>query len=1210
MQHQEGWPVIGAHIKRGTALGALLLLAVILSLVAAPSPQATAADKKKKAAPGGNPAPPADKDALSLPLPPGGVMVVTKKGLDELSEVPWGVLLRRKDYEELIRELDRLRALLKKRKAVLPSKCLLKGKVEGNLVVLQAQFDFVTAKPQALVSLACGLAHATGVTLDGRTPQLLGGGRLPGGDPEGFSVSVEKAGAHQLTLELVLPLTARDGGRTALTLDLPRTPSTRLTLELPGGVKDVRTANRPASVEPLLEHKGNTLSATLGAIDKLELTWKSARGAAGTALSAEGVVDVRLDGRWLTSEARLTLKPLGEPVKEWRLLVPRGAQVKAAPGEDRVREIKFPDIKASTPYVVTVHLKEPSAEPLTVHVRHKVASPRPRMRTAVGPFNVLGAARQSGSLLVSNSTADLHLEFHPHSDLARRDLTEAEQGRLANLVAAFRYGRVAAPGDKPRAPADEGAPWLELEAEKVRGQITTRVAHTLALIAPGVGEGGRSLRWQVTTVVTATPRWADVDRLRVQMPAGCTYTAAEDGGPTLPDRVREVTYNKATGVVEFRLGRGGSAPLKAFTLTVEGVYQPPDGKAPGPEGTPPGLRRVPGGPSTIGPSGRVALSLPHPLGTIEQGGEVTVRAARKELSAPNLESAGLELVRQSTHELAWRSSRRAPQRVVFSWRPWRPEVRAVAKVDLTLTGKTAHVTRHVLNYTFPQPPPPTVTLRVPASVARSLRVLEGGQLAGAGAGEDPRVVNLTKPSKREPKRAHRLVLAYAAPPVRIGKSGAVRIPLVRPEGITQGETKVRVWSEPDALPTPAGKVWTELNIEEVKERNRLPVLVLGSDRADLPLVLRLGSSGRESSVLAERVLVRAEVLTGGAQKYRVSYLLVRLAGHHLDVELPAPVANVQLEVRLNDKQVVPQTVDENGAPSLYGRVARLRVSPQLLRRPQRRGLRRYSGASPERNEGAVLEVRYELSPGRTGGGLLRTVLHPPVLRGLSGQEILRWQVTLPPGWVPLSPEGGPGGERTWARRGWLLAPRLVMTSADLERWFRGEHSPASGSQEEEEPSVPSLVCWRSGPDTLTVLHVAQQGWLLLCSLGLLALGLGLAWLTWGTPGHPGGGSWVWPVVALVALALVVAALLWPTALGQVAYGCEPGAAVLVVVAAVQWFLHERYRRRVIFLPSFSRTRAGSSLLHSEAARPPGEPSTVDAVPRTGSSVERETNPKG
>ena len=34
---------------------------------------------------------------------------------------------------------------------------------------------------------------------------------------------------------------------------------------------------------------------------------------------------------------------------------------------------------------------------------------------------------------------------------------------------------------------------------------------------------------------------------------------------------------------------------------------------------------------------------------------------------------------------------------------------------------------------------------------------------------------------------------------------------------------------------------------------------------------------------------------------------------------------------------------------------------------------------------------------------------------------------------------------------------------------------------------------------------------------------------------------------------------------------------------MQWFLQERNRRRIVFLPSFSRTRPGSSLMRQEAA---------------------------
>ena len=76
-----------------------------------------------------------------------------------------------------------------------------------------------------------------------------------------------------------------------------------------------------------------------------------------------------------------------------------------------------------------------------------------------------------------------------------------------------------------------------------------------------------------------------------------------------------------------------------------------------------------------------------------------------------------------------------------------------------------------------------------------------------------------------------------------------------------------------------------------------------------------------------------------------------------------------------------------------------------------------------------------------------------------------------------------------------------------------------------------------------------------------------------------------------------AALLWPGVLAAVAYGCEPGVLVLLLVLGIPWMLHQRYRRQVVFMPGFTRARAGSSLIRNggtgSAPRPRGEPSTVD-----------------
>jgi hypothetical protein len=1162
--------------RRALACAVLLTSTALLLPIRLPAREG--ADKK------GEPAP-ADKKSAPLFPPAGDILGVYDKLSDALRRAPDAVVLTFKKYEEMRAELARLRALLERPETIPPSKCLLKGKVEGNLVQIQAQFEFVTDRPRVVVSLACGQAHALGVALDGRTPQLLGGGRLPGGEPEGFSVQVEKPGEHQLTLDLALPLEARPGGP-GLTLDLPRAASTRLEIDLPGGTRDVRLGGKGLA-ETLVSLRGTRLAGSLGAADRLELSWKGAHpGSGAPVLLADGLVSVRFDSRGLSSEARLVLRALGGPVGQWRLLVPSRADVKpVAADEARVSRIDTLDQKGAS--VRTIRLKEASTDPLTLTVRLTTPVPRPGTRAGVGPFTVLGASRQSGSVLVSNAAPELHLEFHPAAGLSQRAASDEEQRRDPALVAAFHYGPPAgsSASDRPAPGAPGSLPWLDLEAQTVRGQIRARVTHTLTLAPDANSPAGTrpgALRWQVTTEVVATPRWADVDRLLVKMPPGCDYS--EDGVP-LPDKVRQVVYDRAARTVEFRLVRGGEA-LKPFTLTLEATYAPPEE-----------------GPTAAGgvrPGRAVLLPLPHLAGAVVLGGEVTVRVPRElELVPPEGGNAGLELARQTAHELSWRCPRRAPERVEVGWRAWRPEVRAEAVVDLTLAGRQGRV-RHELRFRFAPPAPAQVALRVPAALGDSLRVVQGGRLAAPavtkpggppGPGETLRTIALEATGQ---EGAALVVLDYAfGVPERPGAAGFA-VPLVVPEGVTQGETRVRVWAEPEALPRPAGPLgagsaanpWVELGIEEVPGQPRLPALVLRGGRIDLPLALRLDEPGSSFAVLVERALVRVTVggpgAADGLQHYRTSYLVARLAGRHLDVELPAPVHTLQLRVLLDGRPVAYETVDEQGERDHGGRVARLRLSPNLVKRR------------------AVLDLTYQLAPGR-GGGPLRTTLRPPVLRGEPGRVPTRWQVNLPANWVPVAVAGGegPGPAHTWGWRGWLLAPRLALTGADLERWFAG------GEAAVETPAAPpSLVCWRDGAEPVVITHVAQQTWLLVCSLGLLVLGLGLSWLTWPAPGRSGPGAWLWPLLALLTLGVVLVALRWPTALAWVAYGCQPGAVVLALVAAVQWLLHERYRRQIVFLPSFSRGR-GSSLLR-EAPRPPSEPSTVDVPARaaSSSSVER------
>jgi hypothetical protein len=256
----------------------------------------------------------------------------------------------------------------------------------------------------------------------------------------------------------------------------------------------------------------------------------------------------------------------------------------------------------------------------------------------------------------------------------------------------------------------------------------------------------------------------------------------------------------------------------------------------------------------------------------------------------------------------------------------------------------------------------------------------------------------------------------------------------------------------------------------------------------------------------------------------------------------------------------------------------------------------------------VLEVAYNFSPGQGTArgavwtralGALQTMLFPPRLCGEVGSASVCWQVQLPPEWLPVYQEDASPADRQWSWRGWLLATRPPETRDDLERWFSGPAGSLNGGSGsaagKEEWAHPAVVAWRTDLEPLCLVHAPQEAWLLVCSLLLLAVGLALQFL-------PLRHGVIWMVLVVFGVAAAAAGLFWPGVLPAILYGCEPGLVALAVVIGLQWLLHQRYRRQVVFLPGFKRVKSGSSLVRNGGVnRPRAEPSTVDAVPPLPSS---------
>ena len=114
---------------------------------------------------------------------------------------------------------------------------------------------------------------------------------------------------------------------------------------------------------------------------------------------------------------------------------------------------------------------------------------------------------------------------------------------------------------------------------------------------------------------------------------------------------------------------------------------------------------------------------------------------------------------------------------------------------------------------------------------------------------------------------------------------------------------------------------------------------------------------------------------------------------------------------------------------------------------------------------------------------------------------------------------------------------------------------------------------------------------MLCSVLFLTVGLCLAFasITRGL---------FWFAIALLGGGAAYLSVTLPSLVPAFIYGCEPAAAVLLIILGVQWMLHKHYHRQLVFLPGFTRVKgtASSMMRDGPVTRTRGEPSTVD-VPR-------------
>ena len=592
-----------------------------------------------------------------------------------------------------------------------------------------ALFKFNTDKPGTFVALGCGQGSPEAASLDGKLADLYSG-------QDGFQVRVEKPGEHQLTLDLVLGITVKGTDR-GIELDLPSSAVTLVDLQLPEGVRQIRLGGKPLTPPPAF--KDGRLVGAVGAVNKLDLAWKgpAPQQVAAPLLVSEGQVLVRVTEKEIATECELALKVLRGQTNQWRLQVPPQAELfvgryveKVLVTDERVVSIDPPDPNAT---VRTIRLNDPTADPVIVmiHVKQNrpATSPGTPLPVPIGPFHVIGAVNQHGTIRV---TAPPGLAVHyqtrgePLVMLNRREVAPEDRRADPLTVAKWDY-RCWPAADKPVSgrPAEVMPAFLELEIETIKEVVETRVTHVLTLERARAEE---PLSWWIETRIQATPvRSTTIQVLQVQLPADYEYDTARvlepaDANVEINDllaRVTQITLPE------------GKAPF--LQLTLHGKYKP------------------------VEETGQVTLDLPVPLDTRDRGGEfqVVVKPGNVELLPPRGSDPAWEKLGRGSQKYGWTTSH-MPRRVDLAWGPYQTELIVQSKVNITLSGQQGRV-EHSFWLPSSSPPPRQLRLRWPDVLADRVTVTARGEFAPSEIGNPAsRIVLLKEPiSEKDP-----LVLGY------------------------------------------------------------------------------------------------------------------------------------------------------------------------------------------------------------------------------------------------------------------------------------------------------------------------------------------------------------------------------------------------------------------------------------------------------------------
>ena len=251
----------------------------------------------------------------------------------------------------------------------------------------------------------------------------------------------DPAQPQTLTLSVLAPLAA-GGGESRLRLPAPRATVSEMKLTVPidravARVVDGGELQATAPVEG-----GKTLINVLGIGGETTIAWRAPAepaAAAPTVLESMGALLARIDGRSVSTDARLTIRSFGGPFDSFRLRLPPQADlVGPTPTGVTITATSDPT-NASAGKIVEVKLDRKTSGPFELRLvterRYNVTQPDETLELA--GFDVLGSVRQWGHIAVE-VVGNWQIVWEPSRSVRQVD-DLPENLRRDDLLAGFEY---------------------------------------------------------------------------------------------------------------------------------------------------------------------------------------------------------------------------------------------------------------------------------------------------------------------------------------------------------------------------------------------------------------------------------------------------------------------------------------------------------------------------------------------------------------------------------------------------------------------------------------------------------------------------------------------------------------------------------------------------------------------------------------------------